>query len=159
MNARLNRVRSSGKAVIAVHEHTLPDGESRFYEILASPLKNPSGVMEAVIETSRDITDRVNMERQRSDFLAMVTHDLKSPLTVIMGYAEMMLDKGVHLDAPQVEDMLGGIYNSSKKLYGLVEDFLALSRLEKPGAAPRFGMVDVAGLLTRGCTRSGGPGR
>jgi len=133
--------------VIAVHEHTLPGGESRFYEILASPLKNPSGGLEAVKETSRDITDRVGMERQRADFLAMVTHDLKSPLTVIMGYAEMMLDKGVHLDDPQAADMLGGIYNSSKKLYGLVEDFLALSRLEKPGAAPKFGMTDVVGLL------------
>lgn len=143
----LEQVKKTGKPVIATHEHMLPDGEGRFYEILASPLYGSSGTLEAIIETSRDITDRINMERQRSDFLAMVTHDLRSPLTVILGYAEMILDMKEQTLDQLTADMVRGIRQSGRKIHGLVEDFLAVSRLETPGAAPNLGMTDVAELL------------
>lgn len=143
----LEQVKRTDKPVIAVHEHILPDGEGRFFEILASPLKGPSGVLEAVIETSRDITDRINIERQRSDFLAMVTHDLKSPLTVILGYADMIMDlKGNALDK-ETTDMVRGILQSGRKIHGLVEDFLTISRIDKGDDAIRLAITDVGSLL------------
>lgn len=143
----LEHVKRTGLPVITVHEHTLPGGESRFYEILASPLKDSSGALEAIIETSRDITDRVNMERQKSDFLAMVTHDLKSPLTVILGYAEMIMDLKVDALDADTADMVRGILQSGRKIHGLVEDFLTISRLEKGEAAIHLSMTDVNSLL------------
>ena len=143
----LEQVQRTGKPVIAVHEHTLPDGERRFYEILASPLKDSSGALEAIIETSRDITERVIIERQKSDFLAMVTHDLKSPLTVILGYAEMIMDlKGNAIDS-DTADMVKGILQSGRKIHDLVEDFLTISRLEKGDAAIHLSVTDVSSLL------------
>lgn len=150
----LEQVKRTGLPVLTVHEHTLPSGEGRFYEILASPLKDSSGALEAIIETSRDITDRVNIERQKSDFLAMVTHDLKSPLTVILGYAEMIMElKGNTLDK-QTTDMVRGILQSGKKIHGLVEDFVTISRLEKGDAAIHLAMTDVGSLLEEVATEA-----
>ncbi len=84
----------------------------------------------SVIGTIMDITERKELERQKLDFYAMVTHDIKSPLTAILGYSDLILmamqDK---LDA-ELTDMIQLIQGSGNKLLRLVEDFLAISRTE-----------------------------
>lgn len=88
------------------------------------------GGTEYVCAFIRDITERKGLERQRADFFAMVTHDLKSPLSAILGYAELMLmNKAAALDKDNVE-MVSAIQRSGARILALVEDFLALSRLE-----------------------------
>ena len=93
----------------------------------------------------RDITDRKQLEQQKADFYAMVTHDLKSPLTSIMGFAELIAT-GKDADADTVE-MSTGILSASKKLYGLVEQFLLQSRLESGAMTLNLRREDAAGLI------------
>ncbi|MGA2192668.1 MAG: ATP-binding protein [Nitrospirota bacterium] len=84
----------------------------------------------SVIGTLLDITERKELERQRSNFYAMVTHDIKSPLTSILGYSELMLtDKPDKLDAG-VKSMVRAINDSGEKLLRIVEDFLTLSKMQ-----------------------------
>jgi PAS domain S-box-containing protein len=92
----------------------------------------------------RDITERKELERQRRDFIAMVTHDLKSPLTTILGYSELLLSKGVGLDE---QEALDAIYNSGENLSSLVEDFLTISKMGKEGLALDLFPEDTAPLL------------
>lgn len=56
------RVQQTGKPVIMVHNHVLPDGRRKIVELNASPLWNPDGSLMAVIEGARDITDRLQVE-------------------------------------------------------------------------------------------------
>ncbi len=87
------------------------------------------------------------IERQRSDFFSMVTHDLKSPLGVISGYVELLLEKkGQGLD-PQCAEIAAAIRKSSEKLLGMVEEFLDASKLETGSAVLNETPVDPEALL------------
>ncbi|WP_298036715.1 EAL domain-containing protein [uncultured Desulfuromonas sp.] len=63
----LEEVRRTGKPVTVVHEHLMADGERRFFELEASPLWTPEGVLRGIIESSRDITDRLNVEARLTE--------------------------------------------------------------------------------------------
>jgi PAS domain S-box-containing protein len=60
----LEKVRETGQAVTVLHQHYTNEGEIRYIEILASPLWGPDGSFDGIIETNRDITDRVNAEKE-----------------------------------------------------------------------------------------------
>ncbi len=55
----MEMVRKKGKPVTVIHEHTTTDGETRFVEVIASPLWNANGEFQGIIEATRDITDRI----------------------------------------------------------------------------------------------------
>ena len=82
----------------------------------------------------RDVTRIYNLEQMRKDFVANVSHELRSPLTVIMGYLEEIEDDEllpINFRRP-VEQMA----QQASRMSGIVEDLLQLSRLEAtPGAA------------------------
>lgn len=101
----------------------------------------------AVIGTMLDITERKKLERQRADFYAMVTHDLKSPLTAVMGYTDIILeDKTAGMDGETV-DMVESIKKSSRKLLHMVDDFLTISRMESGIITMNESLVDVNELV------------
>jgi signal transduction histidine kinase len=82
-----------------------------------------------VLGVFRDISDRHALEQLRADFLSMITHDIKVPLTVILGYTEMLTDpEPPHDQIPQ--DILTRIRESGEKIHALVCNFLDLSRIE-----------------------------
>ena len=72
----LQEVQRTGRAVNVVHEHKLPNGEMRSFELLASPLWDEEGELSGIIESARDITDRLKVEddlrehQRHLDFLA-----------------------------------------------------------------------------------------
>jgi two-component system phosphate regulon sensor histidine kinase PhoR len=84
----------------------------------------------------RDLTPIKRLERVRQDFVANVSHELKTPLTSILGYAETLLDGGLD----DREHRTGSSRRSSarpSRLTAIVEDLLALSELERPDARSR----------------------
>ena len=68
-------------------------------------------------------------ERVRSEFSANVSHELKTPLTSISGFAELMKDGYVN-DAAHVREFSTTIYNEAKRLLSLIDDIMHLSRIE-----------------------------
>lgn len=87
------------------------------------------------------------IEKQRSDFFSMVTHDLKSPLNVITGYVELLLEKKSHELDPECIDIARAIRQSSEKLLEMVEVFLDISRLETGAVVLNRSPEDAACLL------------
>ncbi len=100
----------------------------------------------AIIGTALDISERRFLERQRTDFLAMITHDFKSPLTTILANAELisMIKAGADVETAGMAD---AILRSGERLRRLVEDFLVHSRLDSEGLAPEFAVVNVRDAL------------
>ncbi|HEY3347853.1 MAG TPA: HAMP domain-containing sensor histidine kinase [Nitrospirota bacterium] len=79
---------------------------------------------------SAALVERRKLEQQRSDFNSMVTQDLKAPLSAIFGYTDILLtDMADKLDG-EAKDVIGSVQESCMKLVGMVDDFIALSRLE-----------------------------
>ncbi|GAA0292737.1 ATP-binding protein [Rhodovulum strictum] len=114
------------------------------YEVVASPL-GPDG-SEGVVVVFTDITEREQMGQIRRDFVANVSHELKTPLTALMGFIET-LQGPARDDAAARARFLEIMGREAKRMNRLVSDLLSLSRVEaeermRPGAR-----VDVAALL------------
>ncbi len=88
----------------------------------------------------QDITKIKSLEKMRSDFVANVSHELKSPLTSIKGFAETL--KYVE-DKPTREKFLDIIYIESERLTRLINDILTLSELENKDTSINFEKIDV----------------
>ncbi len=101
-----------------------------------------------VLLVARDITRLYHLDRMRSDFVANVSHELKTPLTVLSGFLETM-----HLDGNDLPEHWSHavelMYQQSERMSGIVDDLLMLSRLDsgQDGFDPE--MVDVPALLER----------
>src|SRR5213075_578848 len=88
-----------------------------------------AGVMDAMVAVFHDLTDIRRTERMRRDFVANVSHEFKTPLTSIRGYAET-LTAGA-LDDPQIaSEFIAIIERNARHLETLVSDLLVLARLE-----------------------------
>jgi two-component system phosphate regulon sensor histidine kinase PhoR len=94
----------------------------------------------------RDVSQRVNVERMRRDFVANASHELRSPLTVIMGYLDALReDPQLPANWRQPIDVM---QDQSVRMRRLVEDLLQLSKLESGQSVGRERVVDVAALLS-----------
>lgn len=93
----------------------------------------------------RDVSQRVKIEKVRRDFVANASHELRSPLTVIMGYLDVMADDG---QLPQAwRQPVGIMQEQALRMRRLVEDLLQLSKLESGQSVPMDRAVDVSALL------------
>jgi two-component system phosphate regulon sensor histidine kinase PhoR len=94
-----------------------------------------------------DITLEEKVETMRRDFVANVSHELKSPLTVVAGFLETLTDGALKLDERRRQDYLQLMREHTQRMQRLVEDLLTLSALES-GTGPRDeALVDVPALL------------
>ena len=91
------------------------------------------------------------VEAGRREFVANVSHELRSPITSIKGFAEGMAD-GV-IPAEEQPKYLRLVADESKRLSGLIDDLLALSRLERDDAKPEMTVFDINEMLRRAVIR------
>lgn len=82
-----------------------------------------------------DITQRKKLEVVRKEFVANVSHELKTPLSIIKGYAETLVEEHRSMDGDTRAQFLETIFRHGQRLTAIVEDLLVLSRLES-GKAP-----------------------
>ena len=107
----------------------------RYYQLLANPVRVSAEISGAVILVL-DVTEKQEAEKMRREFSANVSHELKTPLMSISGYAEIMEHGMVRQE--DIQDFAGRIHSEASRLTNLVEDIIRLSRLdEADGAMPR----------------------
>lgn len=106
----------------------------------------PYGEGDQQLLLARD-TSRLNrLERMRQDFIANVSHEMKSPLTVVKGYVENLMDDPAAAETWQ--GPLSQIEQQTNRLCSIVEDLMALSNLEAGPAPKALEPVDVAALIS-----------
>jgi two-component system, OmpR family, phosphate regulon sensor histidine kinase PhoR len=96
----------------------------------------------------RDVTRLHNLEQMRKDFVANVSHELKTPLTVLKGYLETLLDS-VPDDQSRLRRALGQMNQQSQRMENLVNDLLMLARLEGTEVDSQPQTIAVADMLRR----------
>ena len=124
------------------YKDSFTKGQNTF-ELLASPVRDGEEVR-GVILFILDITSQQKVEILRREFSANVSHELKSPLTSILGYAELMFTGMV-----QPEDQaafIDRIYNEARHLLRLVEDTINLSRLDEKDVQLPVEEIDLFAL-------------
>jgi two-component system phosphate regulon sensor histidine kinase PhoR len=113
--------------------------DDRVFLVNARPL--PAGGAVLVLH---DLTEMRRLEAVRRDFVANVSHELKTPLTSISGYAETLL--GDNADAETTHRFLRTILSNARRMQRLVDDLLDLSRIEAGRWHPTLSEVDVAAV-------------
>ena len=105
------------------------DGE-RFLQLHGSPLLNPTREVIGAVVVINDVTRLQKLDNIRKDFVANVSHELRTPLTSIKGFVETLLSGAVH-NPDEAQRFLNILSNQAQRLSTIVEDLLALSKIER----------------------------
>ena len=129
---------------VALGGDATPPTETRLYDrtlaVAARPLATRGGVV-----TVLDLTQLRRLETVRRDFVANVSHELKTPLTAVRGFAETLLDHDIPAD--QRRSFAQTIRDNAERMQRIVDDLLDLSRIESGGWQPKARRVDIAGVV------------
>ncbi len=113
-------------------------------QLIAHPICHRGKVVGAAVSLL-DITEKEGREKLRREFTANVSHELKTPLTSISGFAEIIRD-GIAKEG-DVRHFAENIYNESQRLINLVEDIIQLSRLDENAGPADWEEVDMQQLI------------
>jgi len=114
----------------------------RVCQLFVSPVTSESSLL-GIIVILMDITERQEREKLRREFTANVSHELKTPLTAISGFAEIMMNGVARPE--DVPEFSHSIYQESQRLIALVRDLMFLSHLEE-GVTPQMERVNLLQL-------------
>ena len=120
--------------------------DNYYIETVGAPIYNESGQLTGAVLVYHDITELKQLEQMRNDFVANVSHELKTPITSIRGFSETLLEDT--MDDPGLqEQFLTIILKESKRIQALVEDLLELSKLENDERDLQMEEVDLGALF------------
>ena len=138
---RLMREALRGAMAGTATEPTEMNFVERTLLLTARPLPDGGAVLAVM-----DLTTRRRLETIRRDFVANVSHELKTPLTVIGGFAETLRDRDLSDDDRQ--RFVETIESNTRRMQRIVDDLLDLSRYESGGWVPNIVSNDLAGVVT-----------
>jgi two-component system, OmpR family, phosphate regulon sensor histidine kinase PhoR len=95
----------------------------------------------------RLVAELTSVDRAKASFLASASHDLRTPLTSIIGYVELLSDGEAGPVQPAQAKMLDGVERNARRLKTMIEDMLTMSKIELGAFASRLHPVDLAGLV------------
>lgn len=116
------------KALKGEHSENIIKLEERIYQIIANPVYNDREIAGGVI-LILDVTEKEERENLRREFSANVSHELKTPLTSISGFAEIM--KNGMVKEEDMKHFAENIYNEARRLITLVGDIIKISKFDE----------------------------
>ncbi|NDF04597.1 MAG: phosphate regulon sensor histidine kinase PhoR, partial [Betaproteobacteria bacterium] len=96
---------------------------------------------------TRDVTQLERLETTRRDFVANVSHELKTPLTVLAGFLETM--QSLPLTPAQQQEVLATMTSQAERMQRIIDDLLILSRLESEVRPPNDSEIDMSAMVER----------
>lgn len=122
------------------HAEALLEKDGVCRQVIANPVEQ-NGVVTGAVLVVLDVTEKEQREGLRREFTANVSHELKTPLTAIVGTAEL-LENGL-VKSEDVAHFAGNIYREGQRLLGLVNDIIKISRLDEGGFSAAWETVDL----------------
>lgn len=116
------------RVLSGVRNESETESDGKYYRFIANPVLDENHIIGAVI-VILDVTESVNSENLRREFTSNVSHELKTPLTSISGFAEIM--KNGDTPNEMVIDFSNSIYDEAQRLISLVSDIMKISELDE----------------------------
>ena len=145
---------SSGETVRA--EEILlrvPDGRSVSALLNATPIHGEDGQLASFVVTLQDLTPLAEQERLRAEFLAMVSHELRVPLSSVKGSVDTLLEAAGELHPAEAAQFHRIIRDQSDRMRHLIGDLLDVARMETGALAVTPEPVDLAALVEEAVSR------
>ena len=121
--------------------------EDKYVDIYFAPFKDEIERPEGVIAVIQDITEHVKLDNMQKEFVADVSHELKTPITSIMGYADTLLEGDY--DKETQEKFLNVIATEARRMARLVTDLLTLSRYDNNKNKTKKVQFDLGELVKK----------
>ncbi len=119
------------RTVDGIEEEIILFGENELYlQAQGRPLRDEDDKSMGAVVVLNDITDIRKMEKTRRDFVANVSHELKTPVTSIKGFSEMLRD-GAFEDKENSQRFIDIIARQADRLDAIINDLLSLARIER----------------------------
>jgi len=106
------------------------NGQTIDTSVFVAPIRDYSGKVMGVSVIAIDITKEKQIDRAKTEFVSLASHQLKTPLSTINWYSEMLLDEDAGKLKKKQKEFLGQIYTGNKRMVELVNALLNVSRLE-----------------------------
>ncbi|MDP3879092.1 MAG: ATP-binding protein, partial [Dehalococcoidales bacterium] len=130
--------------VVGLANHTMlitRDGTEIPIDDRATPIRNYAGNLTGVALIFRDVSERDRVERLKDDFIGMVSHELKTPMTVIMGALHVLTQEG--LSERETRELLRDAISGTETMAAIVENLLELSRSQANHLILNMEPIDV----------------
>ena len=108
----------------------VPDGRDATVLVNATPVHASDGTVASVVVTMQDLAPIRELERLRAEFLALVSHELRAPLTSIKGSADTLLETAADLDPAEAREFHRLIVEQADHMRGLISDLLDAGRID-----------------------------
>ncbi|RPI01029.1 MAG: HAMP domain-containing protein [Calditrichaeota bacterium] len=120
-----------------------PEGEwkMRVLQGRAARVLQDDGVLIGVVTILRDVTQQKEIDKMKTELVSMVAHELRSPLTSISGFSELLLDEDISRE--QSEEYARIILTEASRLSDLINKFLDISRIESGRIQPKKTDIDL----------------
>ena len=137
---------------------SVPDGRSVTALVNVTPIHSEQGAVVSVVVTMQDLTPLQELERLRAEFLSMVSHELRAPLTSIKGSAATLLEATPGLDPAEMREFHRIIVSQADHMRVLISDLLDAGRIDAGTLSVAPEPSEVAALVDRARTtfQSGG---
>lgn len=144
------RVIRTGEPVYDV-EHAIegPEGTRVILSINAAPLRDATGAVVGVVASLADITERRRLERLRDEFLATAAHELKTPVTTIKGYAQLLRRWAPERRSPREGKALEAINAQCDRISRRLQEMLEVVRFRAPRPALHRERLDLGELASQ----------
>ena len=127
---------------------SVPDGRSITVLVNATPTRSEEDDdVETVVVTLQDMTSLNELEKMRAEFLGMVSHELRAPLTSIKGSVDTLLESFNALDSAEMVQFIRIIKSQSDRMRDLISDLLDVARIETGMLSVTPEPVEVADLV------------
>ena len=131
---------------------SVPDGRSVRTLINATPIRAEGGAIRSLVVTMQDLAPLDEIERLRTEFLGLVSHELREPLAAIKGSATTLLEEAAALDPAEMREFHRIIVEQARHMRGLIGDLLDTGRIESGTLSVATEPSEVAVLVERART-------
>lgn len=138
--------RFSANALNLSSEKTL---EVSYWDWAVWPTKDGSGATTGLVAMFANATDRVQLQQQREDFVATLTHDLKTPVSATNRAVKLLLDGDFGEVNAEQREILSTLLQSNTTLYGLVQTLLDVYRFDSGVKEMRMTPCDLSSIVTQ----------
>lgn len=136
----------AGQTVISEPLSSERTGRKIYVRTNATPLKNDRGEIIGAVAVERDVSDVIQFDLSKDQFVRVAAHELKTPIAIMKGYAQLLLRSGGELPAPLVGSLVA-IERGANRIDRLVNDLLDLSQLQLGAMEIRSETVDLVALV------------